>query len=91
MAWKFYSLSQIEELVDDSVADYDEIIKILQHLQEIETMEVQPVLHGRWERYEQDIGLKRPLLWKRCSVCYWLRRGETPYCPNCGAKMDGGM
>ena len=49
---------------------------------------VAPVLHGRWECQ------------KPCPVCGEDRfKGldadiwsdwEPPYCPNCGAKMDGG-
>lgn len=25
----------------------------------------------------------------RCSECYEIAERRTPYCPNCGAKMDG--
>ena len=52
--------------------------------------DVAPVVHGRWEwigpyRYNDDgmIGT--------CSVCKErLRLFAYNYCPNCGAKMDGG-
>ena len=43
-----------------------------------------PVVHGRWI-YENDDPLKIP-----CSICGYqvFRYNNTPYCPNCGAKMD---
>ena len=50
--------------------------------------DVAPVVHGRW------IPTKAPFMneCKDCSVCgyrtVWGHRYN--YCPNCGAKMDGG-
>ena len=46
------------------------------------TIEAEPIKHGRWEEDGQ------------CSVCkdYPLARymRNPNYCPNCGAKMNGG-
>ena len=49
--------------------------------------DVAPVVHGRWDILD---GYKTRRV---CSVCGW----DVPeygkfysYCPNCGAKMDGG-
>lgn len=49
--------------------------------------DVAPVVHGRWNSMD---GYKMRVV---CSVCGW----DVPeygkfysYCPNCGAKMDGG-
>ena len=57
--------------------------------------DVAPVVHGRWEhsRYE-DCSEQFELV--KCSQCnheayamaFYVRGGN--YCPNCGAKMDGG-
>ena len=54
----------------------------------IQAAEVAPVVHGRWETNSD-----RPdsLI---CSVCkcgfdMW-KHDPHNYCPNCGAKMDGG-
>ena len=41
--------------------------------------------HGRWI-YQEDDDLFEA--WVDCSVCHISTLGETPYCPNCGAKMD---
>nr|DAZ47749.1 MAG TPA: zinc-ribbon domain protein [Caudoviricetes sp.] len=58
--------------------------------------DVAPVVHGRWIRPH----------WKNsnyccdCSECggeamhrdyQWHKNGIYPICPNCGAKMDGGV
>ena len=66
--------SQFEALVSD--------------LRDMKTADVAPVRHGRWE------------CGKPCPVCgrgrfegldadIWAD-WEPPYCPNCGAKMEGG-
>ena len=48
------------------------------------------VAHGRWERTEQ-YGF---LCCSKCKDVYvedeWITDGKWGYCPNCGAKMDGG-
>ena len=52
-----------------------------------------PVVHGKWLATSVDPA--DPYF--RCSVCHYgideiYNGGEEPfnYCPNCGAKMDGG-
>ena len=49
--------------------------------------DVAPVRHGQW-RCHGDCGVTE------CSVCGWSIEeyvGDYAYCPNCGAKMDGGV
>lgn len=49
-----------------------------------------PVVHGRWIRKDQKDHPFSVLL-PHCSNCGALRVQDTAnYCPNCGAKMDGG-
>ena len=48
--------------------------------------DVAPVRHGRW-RCHGDCGVTE------CSACGWSIEeyvGDYAYCPNCGARMDGG-
>ena len=48
--------------------------------------DVVPVVHGRWVEYQIP-----PIIC--CSNCDWATGTEEKnfqYCPNCGAKMDGG-
>ena len=64
-------------------------------LADIPAADVAPVVHARWihSRYE-DCSEQFELV--KCSQCnheayamaFYVRGGN--YCPNCGAKMDGG-
>ena len=50
--------------------------------------DVAPVKHGHWVKEKPDV-----LIHWHCSVCkncYYLEEPNANYCPNCGAKMDGG-
>lgn len=52
---------------------------------------VDPIRHGEWIGTELD-GYFVSLVLK-CSVCGCLVEDDEPtwnYCPNCGARMDGG-
>ena len=54
------------------------------------TVDAVEVVHGRWEKASQTMPIYK------CSVCgerNLFRNGDnvlSNYCPNCGAKMDGG-
>ena len=45
-----------------------------------QTADIAPVRHGRWL---DQIGIKK------CSLCRVHQIEISPYCPNCGARMDG--
>lgn len=50
---------------------------------------VEPVKHGRWEcEIRNTIDGLHTYQQFRCSVCGMTYITNTPYCPNCGAKMD---
>lgn len=49
------------------------------------TVDAIPVRHGKWIRWRDLNGIKRC----KCSECIVSYGNmDTPYCPNCGAKMD---
>ena len=54
-------------------------------IDEIPAADVAPVRHGRWIMHDDEFGLTC-----ECSVCHIETMGDGNYCPNCGAKMDGG-
>lgn len=62
-------------------------LEIEDALSSIPIMETEPVKHGEWLEYGEPT-------YKRCSSCgkrLSPALGIFPqYCPNCGAKMDGG-
>ena len=50
------------------------------------------VVHGRWIMKQEPITWCEDdveVFWE-CSICQCRNFGESPYCPLCGAKMDGG-
>ena len=51
--------------------------------------DVQPVRHGRWIKTIGENGVTSAC---RCNLCGFEdnRFSLFNYCPNCGAKMDGG-
>ena len=62
-------------------------ISAIQNEEICPAVEAAPVVHGRW-----IFGTANHREYMKCSVCL---KSQTPtgvfaYCPNCGAKMDGG-
>lgn len=59
-------------------------------IEDAPAVDAEPVRHGRWE-YGEDVDIQ-------CSECGrdamsdWMKYTQvySPYCPWCGAKMDGG-
>lgn len=60
------------------------------------TVDAVPTVHAHWIDYRNDLG--EEINQNSCSNCkhkFYLRFGSPKnnnyrYCPNCGAKMDGG-
>ncbi len=62
-----------------------------EYLYELPTADVAPVVHGRWEPHDRAFGDNFLV----CSKCQFVSEDKATrryyhYCPNCGAKMDGG-
>ena len=59
------------------------------------TVDAEPVRHGTWEMRRKTINTDFATLtgtYPTCSLCGHVECGvekSTPYCPGCGAKMDG--
>ena len=70
---------------------YDAWDEIIDALENIPSADVAPVVHGRWEQDAYG-----DWYCTNCdevvSICESGRERtyRKPYCPNCGAKMDGG-
>jgi hypothetical protein len=78
----------------------DVLKKISKWLEEEPTLDYAPVVHGEWiecdwvEYDNHDECVHYPKQGLKCTACFnvfkkqllWKRN----YCPNCGAKMDGG-
>ena len=73
---------QTDNLDDAYEQGWDEA---LSYIEKISAADVAPVRHGRWIMHDDEFGLTC-----ECSVCHIETMGDGNYCPNCGAKMDGG-
>ena len=65
-------------------------------LQFVYTSDVKPVVHGRWlfagghfTCSECGYSPLNEIIFRGVSVWWKDIREEMPYCPRCGAKMDG--
>lgn len=61
---------------------------IVWKLRKLPMADVQPVKHGRWNRYEtcSICGVSKSYFFYCTETGDW--DGDWNYCPNCGAKMD---
>lgn len=58
---------------------------IASDLEDMPLADVVPVRHGKWTHKPDVYGVVY------CSECnYELHANSTSFCPNCGARMDGG-
>lgn len=78
----------------DAIAYYGDAIMFVKNLP---TIGAEPMRHGRWIPTEYDSYADGAPVWDKwkCSECGHEHSGEedtlTAFCPDCGAKMDGGV
>ena len=95
-------MARLIEIPDDGVVQIQIVhgdtavgVKLID-LSDYPTVDAVPVVHGRWIPIEYDGYADGNPVWDlwECSECQEEHGGDedtlTPYCPNCGAKMDGG-
>ena len=73
---------------DSCKADY-----LREIIESVPAADVVPVVHGRWDQSKEHFYLNNGCKeWINfyCSECDAPNNSPTDYCPNCGAKMDGG-
>lgn len=72
--------------------DIEEHIKKLGCMDFIARADVQEIKHGKWKLCYEDWRMQ--IAGDECSACGFQHYGTCishyHYCPNCGAKMDGG-
>lgn len=63
--------------------DKNKVVEALNdYVQKEKGVEYAEVKHGEWKAY----GLMNP----QCSLCHKHNIEKSRFCPNCGARMDGG-
>lgn len=87
---RYHSAVYMKDIFDSDKGEiaYLQAAKVLRNIENIPSADVAPVVHGEWKIME---GTKTR---RACSVCGW----DVPeygkfyaYCPNCGARMNGGI
>lgn len=65
---------------------------VRQSIKDAPTLEMVPVIHGRWESYEEVVDGELCISPNKhvCSACkdIWESSRRLPHCPSCGAIMD---
>lgn len=71
---------------------YEAVWKSARALKKIPAADVAPVVHGRWEMRPTGMATDTGPEYKAyCTVCNEPNKQyQPPFCPHCGAKMDGG-
>lgn len=67
----------------------DCLLRVKSMVSKAPAADVAPVVHGRWGtgRFNLETGNYE----EQCTRCRnFSKEYGKPYCPNCGAKMDGG-
>ena len=60
-----------------------------EYLYELPAADVAPVVHGEWDT--SRLNLETGNYEEQCTRCRnFSKEYGKPYCPNCGARMDGG-
>ena len=73
-----YTAQEVVYLVDDLISD-------------IPAADVVEVRHGRWTEYHAKCdGGYGQIYYQHTDCSCFLYEAPYNYCPNCGAKMDGG-
>lgn len=75
-----------EAVIDLITRRYENPEICTQEINSIPGADVAQVVHGRWVEYQIP-----PIIC--CSNCDWatgIEEKNFQYCPNCGARMDGG-
>lgn len=74
-------IKKITEVQDKAMTGIEDVTyyRAKKIIREMPPADVQPVKHGQWEDCSNG--------WM-CSCCERDNTKDTPFCPNCGARMD---
>lgn len=75
--------NKFEEYLKKAFGKFDLCFLLVGAIRSEPTLDYAPVRHGEWKKRKN---------WFKyvCSECSHEYEAVSHYCPNCGAKMDGG-
>lgn len=96
---RYHGAVYIKDLHSDNSQEIPYLLaaKVLREVSDAPAADVAPVVHGLWEREPSSswrwtpsgaVAVTRTTY--RCGLCGRGTAVKSNYCPNCGAKMDGG-
>ena len=76
----------------DDADGFDLLEDVIREVDAQTAADVAPVVHGRWEMRPTGMAADTGPEYKAyCTVCNEPNKQyQPPFCPHCGAKMDGG-
>ena len=82
-----------QKYTDSLGDDYWIVENVLLRIEEIPTIDAEPVRHGKWIELNTESGIFMTYDEVKCSECGFVEffnKGweRFKYCPTCGAKMD---
>ena len=82
---------KLEDLVRRNRASYHNKDDVIAAIAGQPTVDAAPVVHAHWEPGEDVPGFVRCSHCRDCNIYEdWPDGKKWNYCPNCGARMDGG-
>lgn len=82
------AVDAVKEVIGNLDHECKSMMDFYSALWNVTAADVSPVVHGRWE--SQVVRKPFVQVLYKCSKCGYLVDRVSNYCPNCGAKMDGG-
>lgn len=76
------------ELLMVSDVAYDAVHAIIERINNAPTVDAEPVRHGRWQKKRNPMMYQIVPYVYVCDQCGTTFEYDTPYCGECGAKMQ---
>lgn len=76
------------DILDVMIVGHKTASDVFDVVEDMPTVDAEPVRHGRWQKERNPMMYQIVPYVYVCSQCGTAFEYETPYCGECGAKMD---
>ena len=91
-----YAEDLLAAIRDDPSINGAHFARVKEHIEAAPPADAVEVVHGRW-MVSRESEISKNVWCTACGEDFYIRKkigavliDKMPYCPNCGAKMDGG-